>query len=74
MSRNRFLALLTMFHLNNNDGKAARGQPANDPLFKIRPVIDTFITKFQDVYTPEEQMTIDEAYAHFEGAYASVFI
>ena len=51
MSRDRFLALLTMFHLNNNDAKAARGQPVYDPLFKIRPVIDTLITKFQDIYT-----------------------
>ena len=67
MSRDRFLALLTMFHLNNNDAKAARGQPAYDPLFKIRPVIDTLITKFQDVYTPEEQMTIDEAICPFRG-------
>jgi hypothetical protein len=61
MSRDRFLALLTVFHLFNNDAKAARAQPADDPLFKVRPVIVTLITKFQDVYTPEEQMTIDEA-------------
>jgi len=27
MSRDRFFAILTMFHLNNNDAKAARGQP-----------------------------------------------
>jgi hypothetical protein len=65
MSQNRFLALLTMFHLNNNNAKAAKGQPGYDPLFKIRPVIDTLITKFQDVYTLEEQMTIDEAICPF---------
>jgi hypothetical protein len=52
MSRDRVLALLTVFHLNNNDSKAARAQPANQPLFKIWPVIDTLIRKFQDVYTP----------------------
>jgi hypothetical protein len=56
-----------MFHLNNNDAKAARGQPSYDPLFKIWPVIDTFITKFQDTYTPEEQITIDEAICPFRG-------
>ena len=67
MSRDRFLALLTMLHLNNNDGKAARGQPGYDPLFKIRPIIDTLVTKFQDVYTPEEQLTIDEAICPFRG-------
>jgi len=69
MSRDRFFAILTMFHLNNNDAKAARGQPGYEPLFKIRPVIDTLITKFQDIYTPEEQLTIDEAICPFRGVY-----
>jgi hypothetical protein len=43
-----------MFHLNKNDAEAARGWPRYDPLFKIWPVIGTLITKFEDVYTPEE--------------------
>jgi len=66
MSWDRFLALLTMFHLNN-DAKAARGQPGYNPLLKIWPVIDTLITKFQDVYTPGEQLTIHEAVCPFRG-------
>ena len=66
MSRDRFFAILTMFHLNNNDAKAARGQPGYNPLFKIQPVIDTLI-KFQDVYTPEEQLTTNEAICPFQG-------
>ena len=48
MSWDRFLTLLTMFHMNNNDAKAARGHPGYDPLFKIWPVIDTLIPKIQD--------------------------
>jgi hypothetical protein len=54
----RFLLLLTMFRLKNNNAKAATGKPDCDPLFKIRPVIDTLITKVQDVYTLEEHLTI----------------
>jgi hypothetical protein len=50
MSRDRFLAVLTMLHPKNNDAKAARGEPDHDLLFKIRPVFDTLITQFQDVY------------------------
>jgi hypothetical protein len=65
MSRDRFLAILTMLHLNNSDAKAARGEPNYDPLFKIRPVIDTLIAKFQDVYTPEEELTVDETICPF---------
>jgi len=56
-----------MFHLNNNNAKTARGQPSYDSLFIIRPVIDTLITKLQDVYTPEEQLTIDKAICPFRG-------
>jgi len=41
MSRDKFLALLMMFQLNNNDAKAAGGQPGYDPQFKIWPVTDT---------------------------------
>jgi len=62
MSRDRFLVLLTMFPLKSNNAKAARGI---HPLFQIRQVIATLITKFQDVFTPEEQLTIDEAICPF---------
>ena len=41
MCQDRFLMLLTMFHLKN-DAKAARGQPG-----KMWLVIETLITKFQ---------------------------
>ena len=51
--------------MNNNDAKTARGHPGYDPLFKIWPVIDTLITKIQDLYTLEEQLTIDEAICPF---------
>jgi len=65
MSRDRFLGLLTIFHLNNDDVKAARGQPCYDLPFKIRLVTEKLIATFQDVYTPEEQPTIDKAICPF---------
>jgi hypothetical protein len=65
MSWDRLLTLLTVFHLNNNDAKVARGQPGYDPLFKIQSVIDTLVAKFQDACTPEEQLTFDEAICPF---------
>lgn len=57
MSCDRFLSVLKMLHLNNNDAKAATGQPDYDPLFKIQPDTDALITKFQDHYTPHR--TVD---------------
>jgi hypothetical protein len=74
MSRDRFLALLTMLHLNNDDAQAARGQKGYDPLFKIWPIIEKTVTKFQDVYIPERQRTIDKAICPFEGLYSFVCI
>jgi hypothetical protein len=44
-----------MLHLNNNDAKAVRAQPSYDPLFKIQPIIDTLVTKFQYAYTTDEK-------------------
>jgi hypothetical protein len=49
-----------MFYLNNDNAKAARGQPG-----KIQLVIETFITKLQDVYTPEYQLPIEETIRPF---------
>jgi hypothetical protein len=43
-----------MFCLNNNNAKAASGQPDYGPLFKIHPVFDSLIKKFLDVNTVEE--------------------
>jgi hypothetical protein len=67
MSRDRFLAVLTVLHLKSSDAQAARGEPQNGPLFKIRPVIDTLITQFQDICSPEEELTVDEAICPFRG-------
>jgi len=53
ISRDRFLVIFAMFHLNDNNTKAARGQPDYDPLFKIQPGIDTLITKFKDSTHPK---------------------
>jgi hypothetical protein len=67
MSQDRFLAILTMSHLNNNEEQMPSGQPGYDPLYKICPVINTVTTKVQDVYRPEEAFTIYEAVCLFRG-------
>jgi hypothetical protein len=57
-----------MFHPNYDNAKAARGKPDYGPLFKICPVINSLITKFQVVCTLVEQVSIDE------GVYCFMFI
>jgi hypothetical protein len=47
MSCDRFLLILTMFHLNKNYVKAAGRQPDCDSLFEIRLVSDALIVQFR---------------------------
>ena len=73
MSWNRFLALLTMFHMNNSDAKAAGGQPGYDPQFKIRPVIDTSQNFRMSTHRKNSWLSTGQ-YTHFEGIYSFVFM
>lgn len=60
MTKNRFLLILSLFHLNNNDNNVARGQDGHDPIFKVRRVYDHLRMKFEEVYSPGENIAIDE--------------
>ena len=50
MSRNRFLLIMSLFHLNNNENQSPQGQDGYDSIFKIRWVYDHFRTKFEELY------------------------
>lgn len=67
MPRNKFLLMLSLFHLNNNDNQVACGQDGYDPIFKIRRVYDHFKTKFNDLYYPGENLAIDEGMIAWRG-------
>ena len=67
MSRDRFLALLSNFHLNDNTKDLPRDSPDRDKLFKIRPFIDALKKNFESVYIPSKQMAIDEATIPWRG-------
>jgi hypothetical protein len=65
MSRDRFLAILTMLHVNNNETHIPRGQPGYDPMHKVQPILNALTTRFWDAYTQKENLTIDEAICAF---------
>lgn len=65
MSRDRFLSILRYLHLNNNETYIARDQPNHDRLHKVRPMVDLLIRRFKELYTPSENLTIDEAMIPF---------
>ncbi|XP_070205714.1 piggyBac transposable element-derived protein 4-like [Littorina saxatilis] len=67
MTRCRFAAILAFFHLNDNARFIPRGRPDHDPLFKLRPLFDHLVQKFQQLYKPEEDICIDEAMCPWRG-------
>jgi hypothetical protein len=56
-----------MLHVNTNETCIPRGQPGYDPMLKLQPILNALTTKFQNVYTPEENLTVDEAICAFRG-------
>ena len=47
------------FHLNNNSEMPKQGEEGFDKLFKVRPMIDSIVTKCRAV-SPEESHSVDE--------------
>ena len=60
MSRNRFQNILRFLHFSDKVDK-------NDRLHKIRPVFESLIQKFQDLYQPAQKISIDEGTLLFRG-------
>jgi hypothetical protein len=67
MSRDRFLAILSNFHLTNNADQVPRGQDGFDPLFKVRPFVTHVLNRSIDVYSPEQDLSFDEATCPWKG-------
>ena len=59
MLRNHFQSILEFFHFNDNSQFNA-SEPNRGQLFKIRPVVEDLTSKFKSVYTPTQQVSIDE--------------
>ena len=66
LSRDRSFLQLKFLHQADNTKQAGRGQPGNDKLFKLRPFIDPLIQSFQQMFTPQQQLSIDEAIISFK--------
>jgi hypothetical protein len=64
MSRNRFQLIMKFLHFNDNEAIPANNQ---DNLYKVRPVIDALVPKCRDLYTPNENVSIDEGMLRWKG-------
>ena len=60
MTRMQFEAILSNLHLNDNT------QANEDPLYKLHPMIDMVDRNFLHVYTPDKNVSVDEASCPFK--------
>ncbi|XP_026673061.1 piggyBac transposable element-derived protein 4 [Ceratina calcarata] len=61
MARDRYMILLQMLHFNDNNIQS------DDPLIKIRPIIDTLKNSFSQSFYPYKHLCIDESLMLFKG-------
>eukprot|EP00111_Clytia_hemisphaerica_P013537 TCONS_00039801-protein len=59
MSRNRYQLISRFIHFNDNTNYDPK-DPKRDRLFKIRPLLNYLNTKFQELYYPSRDVSIDE--------------
>ena len=66
MSADRFKDILKFLHVVDN---RAHTDPSSrqDPLWKIRPFLDSLLSKFKKLYYPGLQLSLDEATCPFKG-------
>ncbi|XP_026746249.1 piggyBac transposable element-derived protein 4-like [Trichoplusia ni] len=60
MSRNRFLLILRCLHFTSEE-------ESEDPMFKVRSVIDYFNNKMTECYYPAAQLSLDESMVLWRG-------
>ncbi|KAL6419812.1 hypothetical protein ACFW04_011177 [Cataglyphis niger] len=63
MSRNRFVQIMQSWHFCNNNDIS----PNSHRLVKVQPVIDYFKEKFNNVYKPDQQLSLDECLIPWRG-------
>ena len=67
MARDRFVHILRFLHFENNDNPPNHDNPNYDRLWKIRKIFDTVNNKFCELYSPKEQLAVDEVIMLYKG-------
>lgn len=67
MTRDRFKDIISVLHLSNNELQPARGDPAYDRLYKIRPLLVNLSRHFMENAEMETVISVDEQIIPFKG-------
>jgi len=63
MSRDRFRQIWKAWHFNNNEDII----DDSDRLVKVRPIVNYFLEKFNNIYKPKQQVSLDEGIVSWRG-------
>ncbi|XP_015190455.1 PREDICTED: piggyBac transposable element-derived protein 4-like [Polistes dominula] len=63
MSRDRFRQIWTAWHFNNNENITDE----SDRLYKVRPILNYFSEKFNNIYKPKQQISLHEGIIPWRG-------
>ena len=66
MPRNRFQSITEFLHFNNNS-KYDNHDTTRDRLYKVRPLVEYLVGKFEAAYTPDKHLSIDEQLLLWKG-------
>ena len=66
-ANNRYMEIKRYLHFVENSTLVQPGSPGYDKLGKIRPVLAHLQERFKSVYTPGENIAVDEAMIKFQG-------
>ena len=67
IKRDRFTLIVRFLHLNDNSLYIKKGEPGHDPLYKLRPFIESLFSNFQRHYILSKEVSIDETMIGFKG-------
>ena len=67
LSHDRFFLLMKFLHLSDSTKYVPKGQPGYDPLYKLRPFVDSLHANFKAAYTLGRGLSVDEALIGFKG-------
>lgn len=67
MPRNRYELIQTFIHFNNSANQVEKGQEGYNPLFKIQPLLDICNPLYEQIYSPQKCLSIDESITKFKG-------
>ena len=67
MLRDRYLHILQFMHFVDNNNATDPADPNRDKLWKIRPFLNALLPRFTTVYSPSQNLSVDETLIKFKG-------